>query len=86
MGSIQSKNITKALVCLALFAVFCALGCFQWFLWVPAAGFLAGYIAVDRKYLRCPHCGGVTNLERLFYAKSHIYHCSHCGEIIRIEK
>jgi len=36
--------------------------------------------------LRCPHCGGFENLERLLYAKKHIYHCMHCGEIIKIGK
>lgn len=45
---------------------------------------LAGYAWVDKRYLRCPHCGGFENLDRLFYAKHHTYHCRHCGEVIRI--
>lgn len=53
-------------------------------LFIPAVIALAGDAWVDKRYLRCPHCDGIENLDRFFYAKHHTYYCRHCGEIIRI--
>ena len=86
MKKIKSKNITMAYLFLSLFSVSLVAGFFKWVLFIPAALFTIAYVLLDKKCLRCPHCSGFTNLDRLSYAKVHIYHCSHCGERIEIEK
>lgn len=85
MRKIKSKYIAIAFVLLVLFSLCMVMCFFKWLLFFPAIIFLNAYMLIDRKYLRCPRCSGFTNLDRLSYAKTHIYHCSHCGEIIEIE-
>ena len=81
---IESKYIT-----ISIFLVTAASGCivagfFCRVYFIPAVLFAAAYIVADKKCLRCPNCGGFTNLDRLLYAKKHPYHCSNCGEQIYI--
>ena len=83
---IKKKKLYSTYICVIVFCICLIGGFFIKTLFAFAIVGLAGYILIDKKYLRCPHCGGFENLERLFYAKKHIYHCSHCGEIIEIEK
>jgi len=84
-NTIKSKHITAAFLCVVLFAV-CGIALFlHWVFFLPAVLALAAYVAIDKKYLRCPDCHGFSNLDRLFYAKRHPYHCSHCGKHIEIE-
>ena len=83
---INKRKLLSAYICVIVFCI-CLIGrFFIKTLFVFAIVSLAGYILIDKKYLRCPHCGGFENLERLLYAKKHIYHCRHCGEIIKIGK
>ncbi len=84
MEKIRSRHITLGFMLVSLGAVTLVLGCLNHWFWLPAAGFLAGYLALDRKQLRCPHCGGFTNLDRLLYARKHPYHCSRCGNRLEI--
>lgn len=86
MKAVSFKNILKAFLCIVLFVIFIVLGFFKWYLFLPAILAIFGYVIIDRKFLRCPHCNGFTNLDRLFYAMKHTYHCSHCGDIIHIDK
>ena len=82
---IKYQNMLLAFLCLLLFSVCVIAGFFLRPLFILAIIALLGYIWTDKKHLRCPRCGGFENLERLFYAKSHVYHCRHCGQIIKIE-
>lgn len=82
---VKSSKIYFAFLCVTVFSVCLVGGFFIKPLFILAAAALAGYVWIDKKYLRCPHCGGFENLDRLFYAKTHTYHCRHCGEIIKIE-
>ena len=86
MKTIKTKHIVIAFSFLILFAISLFAGFFKWIFFIPAALFLAGYFIIDRKFLRCPHCSGFINLDRLFYARKHVYHCMHCGEIMNIGK
>ena len=86
MQKIKSKDVMTAFLCLVLFSLFLMASFFRWIFAIPAILFLIFYFVIDRKYLRCPNCSGFTNLDRLLYAKEHIYYCSHCGKIIDIEK
>ena len=83
---INKRKLLSAYICVIIFSVCIIGGFFIKTLFVFAIVSLAGYILIDKKYLRCQHCGGFENLERLLYAKKHIYHCSYCGEIIKIGK
>lgn len=85
MKPIRSRHITAALACAAACALFVAWGLFRHGMFAAAALCAAGYFLIDRRYLRCPSCGGFTNLDRLLYAAKHPYHCSHCGERITVE-
>lgn len=86
MKQIKTEYITIAFLCLLAFSLCFVLGFIYYFLFIPAALSLIGYIVIDRKFLRCPNCGGFINLDRLHYAKSHNYHCMYCGTKIAIEK
>lgn len=86
MNTISSKKILIAFLCITFFVIFLVAGFFVWYLFIPAILAIIGYVMIDRKFLRCPHCNGFTNLDRLFYARTHTYHCSHCGEVINIEE
>lgn len=82
---IENNKINLAFLCITIFSL-CLIGGFFFNpLFVLAVIALVGYVWVDKRYLRCPHCDGFENLDRLFYAKHHTYHCRHCGEIIKIE-
>lgn len=83
---IKSGKLLSAYICIIVFCVCLIGGFFVKTLFIFAVAGLAGYAWINKKYLRCPHCGGFENLERLLYAKKHIYHCRHCGEIIEFEK
>lgn len=84
MQNIKKKHIVLAYVLLILFAVGIIAGIFKWPFFIPAALALAGYCVLDKKCLRCPHCGGFTNLDRLGYAVNHEYHCARCGKQLEI--
>ena len=82
---VKSNKINLAFFCVIVFT-FCLIGGFFFNpFFILAVLALAGYVWVDKRYLRCPQCGGFENLDRLFCAKNHTYHCRHCGEIIKIE-
>lgn len=38
------------------------------------------------KICRCPHYGKQENIDRLAYAKNHVFYCRSCGEIIKIDE
>lgn len=86
MKKIKSKYIDAAFLCIVCLVV-CAIASFfnRLFLILVALSIL-GYAIIDRRHLRCPHCSGFTNLDRLYYAKTHSYHCSQCGNVLSIEK
>ena len=86
MGKIKSKYITISYVILTLFSLSFVAGAFKWYYLIFALLFLSVYLKIDKCYLRCPHCSGFINLDRLSYAKKHIYHCNHCGKRIEIDK
>lgn len=81
---VKGDKINLAFFCVVIFLIFLEGGFFFKPLFILAVIALTGYAWVDKRYLRCPHCGGFENLDRLFYAKHHTYHCRHCGEVIRI--
>lgn len=85
MKKIQQWHIYMAMGCVVAASIYVGLGCFYWPLFLAAGGFTIGYILVDRKYLRCPYCRGFINLDWLFYARNHEYHCSSCGNRVEIE-
>ncbi len=82
---IKRNKITLAFISVIVFVVCLIAGVFFKPIFILAAVALAFYLYIDKRYLRCPHCGTFENLERLFYAKTHVYHCRHCGERIEIE-
>lgn len=82
---IKRKKLYFAFACVVVFATCLISGFFFKPLFIIAIVALIGYLRIDKQHLRCPNCGGFENLDRLFYAKSHRYHCRHCGEIVRIE-
>ena len=85
MNTIQYKYVLFAFGCLIWFC--CCLGAalFNQLLLIPGALGLLGYWYLDKKRLRCPNCGGFLNLDKLFYAKKHECHCTHCGVLIEME-
>ncbi len=85
MRKIKSKHIIMAFLSVILFSLCLIAGSFHSLFFIFAALFLITYVLIDRKFLRCPHCSGFINLDGLIYAKTHIYHCSHCGKVIEIE-
>lgn len=85
MKELERSKVTLAFVCLALFSISFVMGFFRWIFFAGALLFIGAYIYLDRNYLRCPNCGGFTNLDRLWYAVKHEYHCSHCGAELRIK-
>ncbi len=81
---ISSKDITLGITLSILFGISLIGGFIKWPIFIIALILIVSYIILDRSKLRCPNCGGFTNLDRLNYAKRHVYHCSHCGERINI--
>ena len=84
--SVREKYIFMGFFLQLIFAVCLITGFLKWVLFIPAAVSLIVYAAIERKFLRCPCCGGYVNLDRLFYARKHEFHCAYCGEIIKVEK
>lgn len=82
---IKSSKISAAFLCFIIFSICILVGFFFKPLFILASIAMVGYVWIDKRYLRCPYCGGFENLERLFYAKHHTYHCQHCGKILKIE-
>lgn len=85
MNQIEYKKVLTGLLFLITACVFLIMGFFKWFFFIPAILLVICYFVYDSRYLRCPRCGTFTNLDRLLYAKTHVYHCHGCGEIIRIK-
>ena len=85
MKKVKSKHITLSILLLTGFVLLCFLAAYHWFFPVLGLCCLLGYYLVDKKFLRCPYCGGFTNLANLSYAKKHEFHCLHCGKIIQID-
>lgn len=84
MKFISGKYINLGFTLVVLFVVTLVGGFVKWPLFVFAAIFLFSYIVLDSKKLRCPNCRGFENLDRLIYAKKHVFHCRYCGEKINI--
>ena len=82
---ITEDKIHLAFLCVVVLAVCLMAGFFCKPLFLLAGIALAGYLWVDKQYLKCPKCCGYKNLDRLFYARNHLYHCRHCGELIKIK-
>lgn len=83
---IHYKHIFLAFTRLILCAICLSVGFFYCIFFLFAIMFLVVYYLIDKKYLRCPHCASFTNLDRLFYARKHIYHCHNCGKRIEIKE
>jgi len=84
MKCILRKDINFGIILVVLFSVTIIGGFIKWPLLILAGIFLFSYIIFDRKKLRCPNCGGFENLDRLIYAKNHVFYCRHCGEKLNI--
>ena len=83
---IEKKHIMLGLAFLLLSAAFLFMGFWKPLFFVGTAVSIAGYFVVDKKYLRCPHCGGFMNMDHLFHALSHHDYCRYCGKSIEIKK
>ena len=81
---ISRKNVSIGFTLILLSGITLSGGFIKWPFFIISAIFLFSYIIFDREKLRCPNCGGFENLDRLMYAKNHVYHCRHCGERIDI--
>ena len=86
MRKMKFVHVIAALLCILASVVFFIIGLLHRIFLLAAVCAIAGYIFIDRKYLRCPACGAFINLDHLFYARSHTYHCYNCGEVIEIDK
>ena len=67
---IKKNKLFSAYICVIVFCICLIGGFFIKALFIFAIVGLAGYILIDKKYLRCPHCGGFENLERLYMQKN----------------
>ena len=82
----KKKHVWLAAVCLVAGVYFIFAGSLQsWWFFLLAAAALGGYVLIDRKLLGCPKCRAFINLDRLFYAFGHEFHCHKCGEKIEIQ-
>lgn len=84
MKHILRKDINLGLIFIVLFVVSMVGGFIKWPLFILAGTFLISYIILDKNRLRCPNCRGYENLDRLMYAKNHVFHCKNCGEKINV--
>ena len=67
---IKKNKLFSAYICVIVFCICLIGGFFIKALFIFAIVGLAGYILIDKKYLRCPHCGCFENLERLYMQKN----------------
>ena len=67
---IKKNKLFSAYICVIVFCICLIGGFFIKTLFACAIVGLAGYILIDKKYLRCPHCGCFENLERLYMQKN----------------
>ena len=86
MKTISKKDINIGTGLVVLIGISVVGGFIKWPLFILAGILMFSYIILDRHRLRCPNCGGFENLDRLSYAKNHVYHCRHCGERINISQ
>lgn len=84
MKAISRKDIKIGSGLVVLIGISVIGGIIKWPLFILTGILTITYILFDRQRLRCPNCGGFENLDRLNYAKNHVYHCRHCGELINI--
>ena len=83
---VKLSYIWLAVACLAACVVLLFAGFLKhWLFFAAAALAAAGYVLIDRRFLGCPKCRAFINIDRLLYAKTHEFHCHHCGERIEIE-
>lgn len=85
MKKVSWKMMKTILYLLAAFALLVTLGV----IWRPMAIIalipMTIAIIIMVKKCRCPYCGAWENMDRLLYAKNHVFHCRKCGEIIKID-
>lgn len=86
MKTISSRDVDVGTFLVVLNGISVVGGFFKWPLFILTGLLTFSYILFDRQRLRCPNCGGFENLDRLSYAKNHVYHCRHCGERINISQ
>ena len=84
--TIKEKHLCLALGCVLMASLSVFIGFFRYGAFAAAVLFLLSCIYVDKKYLRCPRCGGFINLDRLLLAGRKPHFCSFCGGRITIEK
>jgi late competence protein required for DNA uptake (superfamily II DNA/RNA helicase) len=80
MKYISRNQINLGFGLIVLSGLMLGLGMINWTLLIFAGICIVAYIILDKNKLRCPHCKGFENLERLMYAKNHVYYCRHCGK------
>ena len=85
MKIIRFQYVLLAFACQIL--VCCCLGAalFSPWLLIPCGLALAAFFWVDKRFLRCPCCGGHNGLDKLFLAKRRPFHCVHCWERIIVK-
>lgn len=85
MKKVSWKMLKTIYILLGIFALFLMFGT----MWMPMIVFsffpLAVAVLLMIKNCRCPYCNTWENMDRLTYARSHIYHCRGCGQIIEID-
>ncbi|KAJ53584.1 DNA-directed RNA polymerase subunit RPC12/RpoP [Clostridium tetanomorphum] len=85
MKKISWEMMKIILFLLLTFMLLFFLGIIWWPLFIISLiPFTIGLIIMFKK-CRCPYCGTRENMERLLYAKNHIFHCRKCGQIIEID-
>jgi hypothetical protein len=80
MKFISRNQINLGFVLIILSGLMLGLAIINWTLLIFTGIFIVVYFILDKNKLRCPHCKGFENLERLMYAKKHVHYCRHCGE------
>lgn len=85
MKPILKKHINFGIIFVVLSVITFVIGIKKWPFFIISVVFISSYIALDKKALRCPNCGGFENLERLSIAKKQDYYCRHCGKKIEVQ-
>lgn len=85
MKIIRFKYVLLAFACLILFCFCLGAALFNPLLLIPGVLGLAAFFWVDKRYLRCPCCGGHNSLDKLFKAKQKGLYCVHCWERIIVK-